>query len=129
MKRLYIVLQCLLFVGICSYAQHLSFDSKYVKVGVMSSEWPSCFVNNPNLRNLGTLQGNSFDQNHIGKQVLDLLFQRDASGLHMDKLYDEALQNTTVEELEVALKDASAEAKDVLKRQVAHQLLKNITTS
>ena len=126
MKRLYVVLQCLLFVGIYSYSQqHFSFDSKYVKVGVMSNEWPSCLAKNPNLRNLGTLSGISFDRNRIGKQFLDSLFQRDANGLHMDRLYEEALKNTTVEEIEVALKDASAEAKDVLKRQVAHQLLKN----
>ena len=85
MKRLYVVLQCLLFVGIYSYSQqHFSFDSKYVKVGVMSNEWPSCLAENPNLRNLGTLSGISFDRNRIGKQVLDLLFQRDANGLHME---------------------------------------------
>ena len=65
------------------------------------------------------------DQNRIEKQVLDILFQRDGSGLHMDRLYEDALQNTTVEELEVALRDASAESNDVLKREVAHQLLKN----
>lgn len=125
MKRIYLVFQFLLFMGTITYAQKLSFDSKYIKVGVMSNEWPSCLANNPNLRNLGTLQGTTIDQNRIGKQVLDILFQRDGSGLHMDKLYEDALQNTTVEELEVALRDASAESKDVLKREVAHQLLKN----
>lgn len=125
MKRLFLILQFVLFVGTISYAQKQFFDSKYVKVGVMSNEWPSCMASNPNLRNLGTLQGVDIDQNHIGKQVLDILFQRDATGLHMDRLYEDALQNTTVEELEVALKDASAESKDVLKREIAHQLLKN----
>ncbi len=125
MKRIYLVFQFLLFIGTITYAQKLSFDSKYIKVGVMSNEWPSCMANNPNLRNLGTLQGTTFDQNRIGKQVLDILFQRDGNGLHMDRLYEEALQNTTVEELEVALWDASAESKDVLKREIAHQLLKN----
>lgn len=125
MKRIYLVFQFLLFMGTITYAQKLSFDSKYIKVGVMSNEWPSCMANNPNLRNLGTLQGTTFDQNRIGKQVLDILFQRDGSELHMDRLYEEALQNTTVEELEVALWDASAESKDVLKREIAHQLLKN----
>lgn len=125
MKRIYLVFQFLLFMGTITYAQKLSFDSKYIKVGVMSNEWPSCMANNPNLRNLGTLQGTTFDQDRIGKQVLDILFQRDGSGLHMDRLYEDALQNTTVEELEVALWDASAESKDVLKREIAHQLLKN----
>ena len=125
MKRLYLVFQFLLFVGTISHAQKLSFDSKYVKVGVMSNEWPSCMENNPNLRKLGTIQGTAIDQNRIGKQVLDILFQRDESGLHMDRLYEDALQNTSVEELEVALRDASAESNDVLKREVAHQLLKN----
>lgn len=125
MKRIYLVFQFLLFMGTITYAQKHSFDSKYIKIGVMSNEWPSCMANNPNLRNLGTLRGTTFDQNRIGKQVLDILFQRDGSGLHMDRLYEDALQNTTVEELEVALWDASAESKDVLKREVAHQLLKN----
>lgn len=125
MKRLYLLLQFLLLVSVCSYAQHLSFDSKYVKVGVMSNEWPDDLARNPNLRNLGTLPGSTFDESHIGKQILDILFQRDANGLHMDRLYDEALQNTTIEELEVALKDESAETKDILKREVANQLLKN----
>lgn len=125
MKRLYLVFQFLLFVGTISYAQKLSYDSKFIKVGVMSNEWPSCMANNPNLRKLGTVKGTTFDQYRIGKQVLDILFQRDGNGLHMDRLYEDALQNTTVEELEVALRDASAESKDVLKREVAHQLLKN----
>ena len=125
MKRIYLFYTLLLLCNIAANSQKLVFDAKYVKVGVMSNEWPSCMANNPNLRDLGRLQGESFDQDRIGKQVLDLLFQRDTNGLHMDRLYDEALQNTTVEELEVALKDVSAEAKDVLKREIAHQLLKN----
>lgn len=125
MKRIYLFYTLLLLCNIAANSQKLAFDAKYVKVGVMSNEWPSCMANNPNLRDLGRLQGESFDQDRIGKQVLDLLFQRDTNGLHMDRLYDEALQNTTVEELEVALKDVSAEAKDVLKREIAHQLLKN----
>ena len=91
----------------------------------MSNKWPSCMENNPNLRKLGTLQGTTIDQNSIGKRVMDILFQRDGNGCHMDRLYEDALQNTTVEELEVALRDASAESKDVLKREIAHQLLKN----
>ena len=126
MKRLHLLLQFLLFVNVWSYAQHLSFDSKYVKVGVMSNEWGlPCLSENPNLRSLKISHRAFFDENHIGKQVLDILFQRDGSGLHMDRLYEDALQNTTIEELEVALKDESAETKDILKREVAHQLLKN----
>ena len=125
MKRLYLVFQFLLFVGTISNAQKQSFDSKFIKVGVMSNKWPSCMDNNPNLRKLGTLQGTTIDQNRIGKRVMDILFQRDGNGCHMDRLYEDALQNTTVEELEVALRDASAESKDVLKREIAHQLLKN----
>lgn len=124
MKRLY-VLALLTIVGVMSYSQKLSFDSKYVKVGVVSNEWPSCMANNPNLRKIASLPGSSIDEERIGKQVLDVLFQRDASGLHMDRLYEEALQNTTIEELEAALLDASAEAKDVLKKEVGVQLLKN----
>lgn len=125
MKRIYLFYTLLLLCNIAANSQKLVFDAKYVKVGVMSNEWPSCMANNPNLRDLGRLQGESFDQDRIGKQVLDLLFQRDTNGLHMDKLYEQALQNTTIEELEVAQKDASAEVQDILKREVAHQLLKN----
>jgi len=125
MKRIYLFYTLLLLCNIAANSQKLAFDAKYVKVGVMSNEWPSCMANNPNLRDLGRLQGESFDQDRIGKQVLDLLFQRDTNGLHMDKLYEQALQNTTIEELEVALKDASAEVQDILKREVALQLLKN----
>lgn len=125
MKKLYLILNLLLFAAMSVHAQKQSFDSKYIKVGVMSNEWPSCLANNPNIRNLGTLQGESFDQSRIGKQILDVLFQRDTNGLHMDRLYNEALQNTTIEEFEVALKDVSADTKDILKREIAHQLLKN----
>ena len=125
MKKKLIVLHLVLFMSICCYAQKITFDSKYVKVGVLSNEWPSCMANNPNIRNLGNLNGNTFDQSQIGKQILDKLLLRDASGLHMDKLYEQALQNTTIEEYEAALMDPSAEVKDHLKREVAHQLLKN----
>jgi hypothetical protein len=124
MKRLYLLLLLMLVVAI-SYAQQYSIDSKYVKVGVISNEWPSCMSNNSNIRNLGMLSKKAFDPNRIGKKVLDILFQRDENGLHMDRLYSEALQNTTVEELEVAMKDVSAEKEDNLKRAVARQLLKN----
>ena len=125
MKKKLIVLHLVLLMSIFCYAQEITFDSKYVKVGVLSNEWPSCMANNPNIRNLGDLNGNTFDQSQIGKQILDKLLLRDASGLHMDKLYEQALQNTTIEEFEAALMDPSAEVKDHLKREVAHQLLKN----
>ena len=125
MKKKLIVLHLVLLMSIFCYAQEITFDSKYVKVGVLSNEWPTCLANNPNIRNLGAMRGSTFDQNQIGKQILDKLLLRDARGLHMDKLYEQALQNTTIEELEVALKDPSAEVKEHLKREVAHQLLKN----
>ena len=125
MKRIYLFYTLLLLCNIAANSQKLAFDAKYVKVGVMSNEWPSCMANNPNIRSLGQLESTSFDEEQIGKQILDILFQRDNEGLHMDRLYAQALQNTTVEEIEVAIKDASAETKDILKREVAHQLLKN----
>ena len=125
MKRVLFVLQLLLLMGVYSNAQKIAFDSKYVQVGVMSNEWPSCMANNPNLRNLGTFKGEIFDERKIGKQILDILFERDAKGLHSDRLENQALQNTTVEEIEVAMKDVSAEGQDILKREIAHQLLKN----
>lgn len=127
MKRVLFVLQLLLLMGVCSNAQKLAFDSKYVKVGVMSNEWPSCMANNPNLRKLGTFKGESFDENKIGKEILDILYERDANGsLHRDKMESQALQNVTLDEQEVAKKDESAEdKKDILRREISHQFLMN----
>ena len=75
-------------------------------------------------RLIDTAQAYGNEQN-VGKRVLDILFQRDNEGLHMDRLYDQALQNTTIEEIEVAIQDASAETKDVLKKEISRQILKN----
>lgn len=135
MRRLRIIV--LLLLGISSYAnaQKLSFDEKYIKVGVFTNEWPQLWINDPNLRNLGTLyvpdngtpqQMEAYlNERNVGKHVLDILFQRDSKGLHMNSLYNQALQNTTIEEIEVAMQDASAETKDVLKREISRQILKN----
>ena len=125
MKKSILLLTLLLAYSVSANSQKLTFDSKYVKVGVMSNERTSCMTNNPNIRVIGNLRSSYFNKENIGKEVLDSLFMRDSQGLHMDKLYEQALQNTTIEELEVALKDASAEVQDILKREVAHQLLKN----
>lgn len=130
MKRFCITLQLVLLLGMSCFAQRVTFDSKYVKVGVMSNKWTNSLRENPNIRQLGDITSvpnseSGLNAEDIGKKVLDILFQRDATGLHMDRLYEQALQNTTVEEIEVALKDISAETKDILKREVAHQLLKN----
>lgn len=135
MKRENFVLMFLLCISLYTYAQNLSFDEKYVKVGVFTNEWPKIWINNPNLRNLGTLIiSNSgtprqiearLNEQNIGKRVLDILFQRDSEGLHMDRLYNQALQNTTIEEIEVAMQDASSETRNILKRDISRQILKN----
>lgn len=135
MRKIKLFLLLLLGVNLGIHAQKLSFDEKYVKVGVLVNEWPALWENNPNLRNLGTLHISSngtsqqiearLNEQNVGKRVLDILFQRDNEGLHMDRLYDQALQNTTIEEIEVAIQDASAETKDVLKKEISRQILKS----
>lgn len=135
MKRLLVILFLSLGVSIYSYSQKLSFDAKYIKVGVVSNDWSRQLSDNPNIRNLGNI-GYSYSENGteiakrmseagVGRLVLDRLFQRDGAGLHVEHLYETALQNTIFEEIEVALQDASAEVQDVLKRDIAKQLLKN----
>ena len=138
MRKLLLTIQIVLFLGIGVYAQKVSFDYKYVTVGVYGnrSSWPAAMRNDNNYRYLGTSLPsydsknwyeieNDLNNRHIGKEILDILLERDNTGLHMDKLYEQALQNTTVEEFEVAIKDVSAETIDILKREIAHQLLKN----
>lgn len=116
-------------------AQELPFDAKYVKIGYMSSSSVTVLKNNNNFRQIGKVDfgwgknpkemATAMTNEGVGKQALDLLFQRDQKGLHIDQLYETALDNVTIEEMEVAINDASAEAKDVLKKRVARQLLKN----
>lgn len=138
MKKIQITLFIFLWASMFVKAQNLSFDAKYVKVGVLSNGWPSQLLENPNLRNLGSisipLDNNKkvepklvekmLNDQNAGKKVLDILLQRDSRGLHMDKLYEQSLQNTTIEEIEVAFHDKSAEMKDVLKKEISRQLLK-----
>lgn len=139
MRKLLLIIHTILFLSISVYAQKISFDYKYVTVGVYGnrSSWPAAMQNSNNFRYLGTSLP-SYDANktyqeiekdlndkRMGKKILDILLERDYSGLHMDRLYDQALRNTTLEEIEVAIKDVSAETKDILKREIAHQLLKN----
>lgn len=139
MKKLQLILLILIGASIYANAQKLSFDAKYITVGVTSNEWPDQLYNNPNLRHLGKLPFSYINKDkvdageivkhlndeNIGRTVLDRLFQRDSQGLYVNELYNQALQNTIIEELEVALHDASAEKKDVLKKEISRQLLKN----
>lgn len=139
MKKLQIILLLILVLSTHINAQNLSFDAKYIKVGVISNEWPRQMSENPNFRNLGELfisfNGDEkldakqltedLNRQRVGKLVLDKLFQRDNQGLHIDSLYNEALKNTTIEEIEIALQDISAETKDILKKDISRQLLKN----
>ncbi len=139
MRKLLLIIHTILFLSISVYAQKITFDYKYVTVGVYGnrSSWPATMQNSNNFRYLGTTLPSydvnktyqeiekDLNDNRMGKYILDILLERDYSGLHMDRLYDQALRNTTVEEIEVAIKDVSAETKDILKREIAHQLLKN----
>lgn len=139
MKKLQLILLILIGASIYANAQKSSFDAKYITVGVTSNEWPDQLYNNPNLRHLGKLPLSYINKDkvdarsivkhlndeNIGRTVLDRLFQRDSQGLYVNELYNQALQNTIIEELEVALHDASAEKKDVLKKEISRQLLKN----
>lgn len=137
-KHLFILLA--LFLSICANAQKLSFDAKYIKVGVVSNKTLSPITDNANIRNLGyvnyryvsnkKIDGNviadKLNQDKVGKTVLNRLLKRDSHGrLDMTSLYEEALKNTTLQETEVAMQDFSAEAKDVLKKEISYQLLKN----
>lgn len=140
MKRIQIIIFLLFGIIMYSKSQSFSFDAKYVTVGILSNEWLEQWSQNPNLRKLGThpisISDNSrkvnakiiakqLSQDGVGKIVLNRLLERDNQGLHMNNLYDQALQNTTIEEIEIAIQDASAETKDILKREISRQLLKN----
>ena len=144
MRIKHFLLSFLLLFAVEASAQRLSFDSKYIKVGVIDNGVydMTVFQADPNIRYLGSVNA-PFKENidgsrasmeaaartlteaGAGKQVLDLLLQRDAEGLHFDRLYAEALTNTTVEEVNEAKLDISAETKDVLKKEISRQLLKN----
>lgn len=129
-----------LALSLCMQAQKIAFDAKYIKVGVVTNISLPQIENNANIRNLGQINyqniyekkvdGNiiadKLNQEKVGKIVLDRLLKRDSRGrLNMNSLYDEALNNTTLQETEVAMQDISAETKDVLKKEISYQLLKN----
>lgn len=126
--------------SLCMQAQKIAFDAKYIKVGVVTNISLPQIENNANIRNLGQINyqniyekkvdGNiiadKLNQEKVGKIVLDRLLKRDSHGhLDMNGLYEEALKNTTLQETEVAMQDFSAEAKDVLKKEISYQLMKN----
>lgn len=129
-----------LTLSLCMQAQKIAFDAKYIKVGVVTNTSLPQIENNANIRNLGQINyqniyekkvdGNiiadKLNQEKVGKIVLDRLLKRDSHGhLDMNGLYEEALKNTTLQETEVAMQDFSAEAKDVLKKEISYQLMKN----
>lgn len=149
MKIKHILPALLLLTATGAQAQKLSIDSKYIKVGVVvagSGVDEAAFAGDPNIRYLGETElpftlttdtkserskaamrtvAHRLTEAGLGKQTLDMLLHRDAAGLHIDRLYDEALGNTTIEEISEASLDVSAETKDVLKREIARQLMKN----
>ena len=149
MKIRHILPALLLLAATGAQAQQLSIDSKYIKVGVVVADGAvseAAFADDPNIRCLGEAElpfrltthtkserskaamqavARRLTEAGLGKQTLDMLLERDTAGLHIDRLYDEALGNTTIEEIDEASLDVSAETKDVLKREIARQLLKN----
>lgn len=149
MKIKHILSALVLLTATGAQAQKLSIDSKYIKVGVVvagSGVDEAAFAGDPNIRYLGETElpftlttdtkserskaamravAHRLTEAGLGKQTLDMLLHRDAAGLHIDRLYDEALGNTTIEEISEASLDVSAETKDVLKREIARQLMKN----
>lgn len=121
-KKIFILwLMCTITAHIVTYADNVVFDSKYLKVGVFSNDWDNQLGNNPNIQNLGI----TANPDLCGKMALDYLLCRDSAGLHMEKLWRMALNSTMLEEEEIAEVDASAEKKEVLKRDISRQLLKN----
>lgn len=149
MKIRHILPALLLLTATGAQAQKLSFDSKYIKVGVVvagTAVSETAFTGDPNIRYLGQTElpftlvtdkkserskaamqavARRLAEAGLGKKTLDRILERDAAGLHIDRLYDEALSNTTIEETAEASLDVSAETKDVLKREIARQLMKN----
>lgn len=119
----YSIIIFLLFFCVSSvYAENMVFDYKYVKVGVVCNQWDNQLGSSPNIRQLGT----TTSPEHYGKNVLDKLLCKDANGeLHIEQLWSEALNNTILEEEEIAELDASAAKNDVLKKDISRQLLKN----
>ena len=119
----YSIMIFLLFFCVSSvYAENMVFDYKYVKVGVVCNQWDNQLGSSPNIRQLGT----TTSPENYGKNVLDKLLCKDANGeLHIEQLWSEALNNTILEEEEIAELDSSAAKNDVLKKDISRQLLKN----
>lgn len=120
----------MLTIYVVSEARESELDSKYVRVGYVSNV---SIGNSGNsyIHNLGDIEGlrystaSQLNSKGIGKKVLDLLLQRNAAGLHVDNLYRLALSNVALAEDERAALDASADKRDVLKKLIVRQILKN----
>lgn len=125
-----ILLFVLLSVFAVSEAKESELDSKYVRVGYVSNTHIGN-SDNSYVYNIGKIDGLCFatdaqlNAQDIGKKVLNILLQRDASGLHIDKLYRLALSNVALAEDERAVLDASADKRDVLKKLIVRQILSN----
>ena len=142
MKRLFFMLVALCATIVLN-AQKLHIDAKYIKVGVASN---STLIQDDNKRvldlndvmkdfdhevlkkkDLITWKDNlhRINQKHVGKKVLDLLLSRQGSSLNIDNIYMQALDNTTIEDIEEAVLDISGDSKDILKKEIGNLLLKN----
>lgn len=120
MRRTLLLCCALLFVLNGVFAKQRAMGSKNVKVGLVTN-CPSMFSGNM-FYLLGDYRA---DEKQNGKYVLDYLLKRNTGKLHFEHLYEMALMNTTPEEIEEALQDKSAEMRDVLKRDISRQLMKN----
>lgn len=128
-----------IFFSTYSFGQELEFDSKFFPVGYAANAECDGLIQNRHLRPIHLpklyMFSYSYGKEHevaqkltsegYGKQVLDALLQRDESGLHIEGLYSQALKYVSTDEKDIAAHDQSAETTDVLKKDIAKQLLQN----
>ena len=126
--KTYLITLTALVLSFCSAnAARLSFDQKYVTVGVFTNSELPQFSSNPNIRlyhitNLGSAISGSKDARN---ELLKALFDFNNGKPNIDKLYRDALSQVTGEERQIAEQDMSADTESVLKNDIVRQLLKN----
>lgn len=125
----FIALLIALFLSIgSSYASKIVFDQKYVSVGVFTNSGLPQFTKNANMRLYGgadfysAISGDKSARNDLLKELFSC---RNTGKPNIEPLYRQALAETTQEEVEIAVKDVSAEPEAVLKNDIVRQLLKN----
>lgn len=110
-------------------SKNVTFDQKYVTTGVFTNLYLPAFQS-PNIRyyNQSNLSNHDLlnSQSNIGNVFLRRIFNC-TNGGHptIDGLYEQALQEVTQEEREIASKDVSSETSNILKNDIVRQILKN----